>query len=247
MRAQPGRELPAQPPTLMRVREMGRIGYVDAWQAMREFTARRGPDTADELWVLEHPPVYTLGLAGRREHLLDAGSIPVVASDRGGQVSYHGPGQLIVYTLVDLRRAGFYVRELVYRIEQGVIQTLEQLGVAASRVSGAPGIYVAAPPAAIDDARFADKAKIAALGIKVHRACSYHGVALNVAMDLAPFSAIDPCGYRGLRTIDLATLGVSCPQGQVAGILVERLCAHLQTAEPPPAASAPGAGRGPVP
>jgi lipoyl(octanoyl) transferase len=231
----------------MRVREMGRVPYVDALQAMREFTARRGPDTADELWVLEHPPVYTLGLAGRREHLLDPGSIPVVASDRGGQVSYHGPGQLIVYTLVDLRRAGYYVRELVYRIEQSVIQTLDQLGVSGGRVGGAPGIYVAAPPAAIDDVRFADKAKIAALGIKVHRACSYHGVALNVAMDLAPFSAIDPCGYRGLRTIDLATLGVSAPQEQVAGILVERLCAHLQAALPPTAASAPGAGRGPVP
>ena len=215
---------------MIRVRHLGRVDYTEAWEAMRAFTARRDATAADELWVVEHPPVYTLGLAGRREHLLDPGAIPVVASDRGGQVTYHGPGQVIVYTLVDLRRAGFYVRELVYRIEQSVIQTLDECGVAGSRVAGAPGIYVAAPTAAPVEARFAGKAKIAALGIKVHRACSYHGVALNVAMDLAPFSAIDPCGYRGLATIDLATLGVARAPAEVAGRLVERLCAHLQGA-----------------
>jgi lipoyl(octanoyl) transferase len=197
---------------------------------MRAFTAQRGPEHADELWVVEHPPVYTLGLAGRPAHLRDPGTIPVVASDRGGQVTYHGPGQVIVYTLVDLRRAGFYVRELVYRIEQSIIQTLDELGVDGARVPGAPGIYVAAGASHLAEARFSGRAKIAALGIKVHRACSYHGAALNVAMDLAPFAAIDPCGYPGLATVDLATLGLARPPAEVASRWVERLCAHLQPA-----------------
>jgi lipoyl(octanoyl) transferase len=235
---------------VIRVRELGRVPYEETWQAMRDFTLRRGPDTADELWVVEHPPVYTLGLAGRPEHLRDPGAIPVIASDRGGQVTYHGPGQVIVYTLVDLRRAGFYVRELVYRIEQSVLQTLDALGVVGCRVAGAPGIYVPGPAGPWAEARFAGKAKIAALGIKVHRACSYHGAALNVAMDLAPFAAIDPCGYRGLATADLATLGVTRTPGDVAALWVERLCAHLQPAalpEPLPAALPavlPGAAAG---
>ena len=211
----------------MQVRRLGRADYAQTWQAMRAFTQQRDGQTPDALWVLEHPPVYTLGLAGRREHLLAPGAIPVVASDRGGQVTYHGPGQVIVYTLIDLRRAGFFVRELVFRIEQSVIQVLDGLGVAAGRIAGAPGIYVDAPGGAAADPRFAGKAKIAALGIKVHRGCSYHGVALNVAMDLAPFAAIDPCGYRGLRAIDLATLGVDVGWHESAGRLVERLGAHL--------------------
>ena len=223
----------------MQVRSLGRAGYVETWQAMRAFTEQRDAATADALWVVEHPPVYTLGLAGRREHLLAPGAIPVVASDRGGQVTYHGPGQLIVYTLIDLRRAGYFVRELVYRIEESVIQTLDGLGVAGARVSGAPGIYVDVAHQADTEARFAGKAKIAALGIKVHRGCSYHGVALNVAMDLAPYGAINPCGYRGLPTIDLATLGVDAGWHDSAGRLVERLSAHLGPI--PRAAAAPAA------
>jgi lipoyl(octanoyl) transferase len=211
----------------MQVRELGRAPYLETWQAMRAFTQRRDDTTPDALWVVEHPPVYTLGLAGRREHLLAPGTIPVVAADRGGQVTYHGPGQLIVYTLIDLRRAGYFVRELVYRIEESVIQTLDALGVTAARIRGAPGIYVDVPHLADTDPRFAGKAKIAALGIKVHRGCSYHGVALNVAMDLAPYTAIDPCGYRGLPATDLATLGVQAGWQECAGRLVERLEAHL--------------------
>jgi lipoyl(octanoyl) transferase len=225
------------------VRELGRVDYCDAWQAMKQFTAQRDPDTADELWLVEHPPVFTLGQAGRREHLHLSGArpadaIPVVATDRGGQVTYHGPGQVVVYTLIDLRRAGFFVRELVYRIEESVIQTLDQVDVAGSRIRGAPGVYVTMPGAAEDagaEPCFAGKAKIAALGIKVHRGCSYHGVALNVAMDLAPFSAIDPCGYRGLAAVDLATLGVCSDWDAIAGRLVERLRAHLAPAGCTPA------------
>jgi lipoyl(octanoyl) transferase len=193
---------------------------------MREFTARRGPDTADELWLVEHPPVFTLGQAGRREHLRDAGGIPVVATDRGGQVTYHGPGQVVVYTLLDLRRLGIFVRELVYRIEQAVIQTLDASGVAGERVRGAPGVYVRHPGSAAAG-ELAGYAKIAALGIKVSRGCSYHGVALNVAMDLAPFSRIDPCGYAGLPTVDLSTLGASTSWRAAADRLTGRLAQHL--------------------
>lgn len=225
----------------MRVRELGRVDYVDTWQAMKEFTARRDSAAADELWLVEHPPVYTLGQAGRREHLHGRGAgapstIPVVATDRGGQVTYHGPGQVVVYTLIDLRRAGFFVRELVYRIEQSVIQLLEPYGLDGMRIRGAPGVYVRMPslssgPTEAEE-RFVGMAKVAALGIKVHRGCSYHGVALNVAMDLEPFSAIDPCGYRGLVAVDLATLGVCADWRANAQRLIERLSAHL----------APGAG-----
>jgi len=217
----------------MRVRELGRVEYVPTWEQMKALTAQRGPHAPDELWLLEHPPVFTLGLAGRREHILDPGSIPVVATDRGGQVTYHGPGQAVVYTLIDLRRAGYFVRELVYRIEESVIQTLESYGIVGTRVSGAPGVYVAsATGGALDsgpgaEARFSGKAKIAALGIKVHRGCAYHGVALNVAMDLAPFRAIDPCGYRGLAALDLATLGVAAEPFAAGRRLLERLQAHL--------------------
>jgi lipoyl(octanoyl) transferase len=193
---------------------------------MRDFTLQRGPQTADELWLVEHDPVYTLGLAGRREHLLDAGDIPVVGTDRGGQVTYHGPGQAIVYTLVDLRRLNLTVRELVYRIEQSVIQTLEPLGLAARRVRGAPGIYVPWR-AAGSAAPFEGLAKIAALGIRIRNGCSYHGVALNVAMDLAPFAGIDACGYPGLATVDLATLGVQPGWRDAVARLADRLAAHL--------------------
>jgi lipoyl(octanoyl) transferase len=213
------------------LRQLGKADYVATCEAMREFTARRGPDTPDELWVVEHPPVYTLGQAGRREHLLAPGDIPVVASDRGGQVTYHGPGQVVVYTLIDLRRLGIFVKELVYRIEQAVIQTLAAAGVDGRRVRSAPGVYVpygaaatATVPAAPD---FDGLAKIAALGVKISRGCSYHGVALNVRMDLAPFERIDPCGYAGLRTVDLATLGVKWSWTDAADHLSRRLAVHL--------------------
>ncbi len=193
---------------------------------MREFTLQRAADAPDELWLLEHDPVYTLGQAGRREHLLAPGATPIVASDRGGQVTFHGPGQAIVYTMIDLRRLHITVRELVFRIEQAVIQTLEPLGVGGRRVRGAPGIYVPYAGSRSTGA-FAGLAKIAALGVRIRNGCSYHGVALNVAMDLAPFAGIDPCGYAGLATVDLATLGVDLPWSDAGAQLAGRLSAHL--------------------
>jgi lipoyl(octanoyl) transferase len=210
----------------MIVRDLGRAGYLPTWQAMRDFTERRDADTEDELWLVEHAPVFTLGQAGRREHLLADTPIPVVASDRGGQITYHGPGQVVAYPLVDLRRLRIFVKELVFRIEQAVIQTLDGLGVDGRRVAGAPGVFVPWPEAA-RNGEFAGLAKIAALGIKVTRGRSMHGVALNVAMDLAPFALINPCGYAGLTTIDLASLGVNAAPGAVAARLAGRLVTHL--------------------
>ncbi len=214
------------------LRQLGKADYVATWEAMRAFTARRDTDTPDELWIVEHPPVYTLGQAGRREHLLATDDIPVVDSDRGGQVTYHGPGQVVVYTLIDLRRRGIFVKELVYRIEQAVIQTLAAAGVDGRRVRGAPGVYVPfdTPARGVAAPEFAGLAKVAALGVKISRGCSYHGVALNVAMDLAPFGRIDPCGYAGLQTVDLATLGVSWSWADAASRLSHRLAAHLSPA-----------------
>lgn len=218
----------------MDIRILGRVAYAPTYDAMRAFTEGRGPDTSDELWLCEHPPVYTLGLAGRPEHVLNPGEIPVVPTNRGGQVTYHGPGQVVAYPLVDLRRLGIYVKEYVHRLEQAVIQTLDAYGVTGHRVAGAPGIYVTPEDpgahAALAGPRpdpFAGLAKIAALGIKVSNHRTYHGVALNVAMDLSPFLGINPCGYEGLRTVDLATLGVSTEWSTAAARLGERLAAHL--------------------
>jgi lipoyl(octanoyl) transferase len=208
------------------LRDLGRAEYLPTWQAMREFTAGRTGETADELWVVEHPPVFTLGQGGRREHLRETGSIPIVATDRGGQVTYHGPGQVVVYTLIDLRRLGIFVKELVYRIEESVIQTLAQSGLAAERVRGAPGVYVR-DPSSLAGGPLSGFAKIAALGIKVSRGCAYHGVALNVAMDLSPFSRIDPCGYRGLPATDLSTLGAGITWRAAADRLAARLQQHF--------------------
>jgi lipoyl(octanoyl) transferase len=218
--------------TLPLVRELGRADYLPTWHAMREFTARRHTATPDEIWLVEHPPVFTLGQAGRREHLLDPGAIAVVATDRGGQVTYHGPGQVVAYTLLDLRRLGIFVKELVYRIEQSVIQTLDSYGIEGRRVPGAPGVYVtaAAGRRPTTDAPFAGLAKIAAIGIKVAHGRSYHGVALNVAMDLEPFARINPCGYAGLAAVDLATLGVSTTWHAAADRLAARLAAHFRCA-----------------
>ena len=217
----------------MIVRHLGRADYARTWHAMREFNAQRTPDTDDELWLVEHPAVFTLGQAGRRAHLLAATSIPVVATDRGGQITYHGPGQLVAYPLLDLRRLGIYVKELVFRIENSVIQTLQSLGVDGRRVPGAPGVFTPWPSHAPPP--FNGLAKIAALGIKVAGGCSYHGVALNVAMDLTPYSLIDPCGYAGLKVIDLATLGVEADCENVAMRLAERLQAHLSARPREPA------------
>jgi lipoyl(octanoyl) transferase len=216
------------------IHRLGRVEYEPTVAAMRAFTEARAPETPDQVWVCEHPPVYTQGLAGKPEHVKDAHGIPVVQTNRGGQVTYHGPGQVVVYPLIDLHRLNIYVKEYVYRIEQAVLKTLEHLGVTGHRVAGAPGIYVnLADPfghAALTGPRvdpFEGLGKIAALGIKVSRHCTYHGVALNVAMDLQPFDGIDPCGYEGLRTVDLSTIGVRVSWDEVADVLAARLANHL--------------------
>ena len=220
----------------MQIRHLGHQPYAPTVQAMRSFTEARSADTPDEIWLVEHEPVYTQGLAGKAEHLLDAGSIPVVATNRGGQVTYHGPGQVVAYPLIDLKRLGIYVKEYVYRLEHAVLKVLEAQQITGHRLAGAPGIYVRlADPhshaALIGPASAADPfqglGKIAALGVKISRHCSYHGVALNVAMDLRPFAGINPCGYAGLQTVDLATLGVSTDWTTVARQLGERLAAQF--------------------
>jgi lipoyl(octanoyl) transferase len=179
----------------MKLRNLGLVAYEPAWRAMQAFNAARDESTEDQLWLVEHPPVFTLGLAGRREHVIDPGAIPVVATDRGGQVTYHGPGQAVVYTMLDLRRLGIGAKELVRRIEQAVIDTLSGYGIGAARRTGMPGVYVR-------------DAKIAAIGLRIARGSAYHGVALNSDLDLAPFSRIDPCGYPGLASTRLADEGV---------------------------------------
>lgn len=201
---------------------------------MRAFTDTRTADTPDEIWVCEHPPVYTQGIAGKADHVLDPHGIPVVATNRGGQVTHHGPGQVVAYPLIDLRRLDIYVKEYVYRLEHAVLKTLESFDITGHRVAGAPGIYVnLADPgghAALTGPRpdpFAGLGKVAALGIKVSRHCTYHGVALNVDMDLKPFEWINPCGYAGLQTVDLATLGVRTDWATVARRLGDRLVSHL--------------------
>ena len=220
----------------MIVKVLGPVAYDLALDAMRDFTAARGDDTEDEVWLCEHPPVFTQGIAGRDEHVVDAGAIAVVRSDRGGQVTYHGPGQVVGYALVDLRRLGIYVKEYVFRLEQALIKTLETFAVTGHRVRGEPGVYVrldapfghAVLPAASPGADpFAGLGKIAAIGVKVSRHRTYHGVALNVAMDLAPFARIHPCGHPGLKTIDLSTIGVRASWDEVAATLGAKLSATL--------------------
>ncbi len=218
----------------MEVRRLGRVDCESTLAAMREFTAARDTATPDEIWLCEHPSVYTQGVAGRDAHVHDAGTIPVLRSDRGGQVTYHGPGQVVAYALVDLRRLGIYVKEYVFRLEQALLKTLESFGVTGHRVAGAPGIYVEfADPfghtvrAHSIGAGFDGLGKIAALGVKVSRHCTYHGVALNVAMDLRPFDRIDPCGQPGLRTIDLSTIGVEAAWDDVADTLSRKLAVYL--------------------
>ena len=263
---------------------LGKVDYLPTYEAMQKFTAERTAETPDQLWLCEHPAVYTQGLAGRTEHIFNPGTIPVVQTNRGGQVTYHGPGQVVAYPLMDLKRAGYFIKEYVYRIEEAVIRTLLHFGVTGHRVAGAPGIYVrlddpaghavlAQRPvkkdlvpneelvipeeevvipgltrdpvprehwiagqarndkptgAAITAPNFTGLGKIAALGIKVSRNCTYHGVALNVAMDLEPYSRINPCGYAGLQTVDLSTIGVHVGWAEAADILGQRLASQLE-------------------
>jgi lipoyl(octanoyl) transferase len=251
----------------MDTRFLGRVDYLPTYQAMQAFTdARRHENLSefglqpngisrDQLWICEHPPVFTQGLAGKADHLLLPGDIPVVQTNRGGQVTYHGPGQVVAYPLIDLKAAGYYVKEYVFKIEEAVIKTLAVFNITGHRVRGAPGIYVRTDDpfahaalnlteadllAAELDNSDSDKfdltpikkrrdnvGKIAALGIKVSRHFSYHGVALNVAMDLEPFGRINPCGYAGLRTVDMASLGVSASSDEVSEVFARKLAAYL--------------------
>ena len=195
--------------------DLGLVEYQPTWQAMRDFTDSRDEQTPDELWVCEHPPVYTLGQAGKREHILNAANIPVVQSDRGGQVTYHGPGQVVIYTLVNLRRAGFGIREMVVRLENSVIGLLAQQGIEAISRRDAPGVYVKG-------------AKIAALGLRVRRGCSYHGIAMNIDADLTPFAGINPCGYEGLSVTSTQQLGVTLDKDQLVANFVEAVHTQLR-------------------
>ena len=194
----------------LRVKRLGRVDYQPTFEAMQAFTATRTAETPDELWIVEHPPVYTLGQAGKPEHILRDIGIPIVQIDRGGQVTYHGPGQVVIYLLLNLNRLKIKVRELVTAIEQGIIDFLAAQGLAAERRDGAPGVYVG-------------DAKIAALGLKIKNGCSYHGLSLNVDMDLSPFAAINPCGYAGLKVIQTKDLNVPLTPFEAG----EQLSKHL--------------------
>ena len=228
------------------ITHLGRVDYLPTYAAMQEFTSQRGLQPAqnvrDQLWICEHPAVFTQGLAGKPEHIVMPGNIPVVPTNRGGQVTYHGPGQVVAYPLIDLQRAGYFVKEYVYRIEEAVCKALLHFGITGHRVAGAPGIYVRlddptghAPlpqrpqrgTAGSAQPDFTGLGKIAALGIKVSRHCTYHGVALNVAMDLEPFSRINPCGYTGLQTVDLSTIGVNVGWDEAADVLGHKLATYL--------------------
>lgn len=199
--------------------------YIQTVKAMRDFTNTRTSDTADVLWQVEHPPIFTLGQAGRIDHVLDAGTIPVIRTERGGQVTYHGPGQVVIYVLFDIRRRGIFVKNMVCRLEQAMIDALTEFGVAnAQRKPDAPGVYVPDPTRSASAT--AALAKIGAIGLKVSRGCTYHGVALNVDMDLSPFRRINPCGYAGLNTVDMATMGARTDWQQVADRLSDQIEIH---------------------
>ena len=197
-------------PLPCRVRELGRQPYEPVWRAMQRFTDVRKEDTPDELWVVEHDPVFTLGQAGKPEHVLAAGDIPVIHVDRGGQVTYHGPGQIVVYPLLDLKRLKIGVRDYVHRIEQALIDTMADWNIHAERRDGAPGVYVA-------------DAKVAALGIRVRRGCTFHGLAFNIGMDLEPFHRINPCGYQGLQITSMGDLGGPSGMEAVKPVLLAQL------------------------
>lgn len=232
----------------MQVSQLGRVEYAPTYAAMQRFTEHRALDgveaAEDQLWICEHPAVYTQGLAGKPEHIFNPAHIPVIQTNRGGQVTYHGPGQVVAYPLMNLKRAGYFVKEYVYRIEEALIRTLLHFGVTGHRVAGAPGIYVRlddpmghAPlenrpsktnsAATVADPDFTGLGKIAALGIKVSRNCTYHGLALNVDMDLEPFRRINPCGYAALQTVDLSTIGVPVSWTDAANVLGHKLTTYL--------------------
>ncbi len=196
------------------IKQLGRVDYRETWQAMLDFTATRGDETLDEIWFLEHPPVFTLGLAGKTEHVLTPGDIEVIPIDRGGQVTYHGPGQLVVYPLLDLKRLKLGVRALVCALEKAVVDVLAGYGINAVPKADAPGVYV-------------DGRKIAALGLRVRRGCTYHGLAFNVEMDLEPFKRINPCGFAGLETTQVADLGGPADPERVAADLLPHLLERL--------------------
>lgn len=199
---------------ILRIRELGLQPYQEIWTAMRAFTDRRARDTPDELWLLEHPPVYTQGLAGKPKHVLDAGDIPVIQTDRGGQITYHGPGQLVAYPLLDLERLGVGIRCLVSTLEAVTIELLADFGVHGERKQGAPGVFV-------------DGAKIASIGMKVRRGCTFHGLAFNLDMDLSPFARINPCGFAGQPMARLADLSGDCDVATIGRLLAERLTEAL--------------------
>ena len=201
----------------LQIRRRGLRPYRETWLEMRAFTEQRLPDTPDQLWLLQHPPVFTLGTAGKAHHILDAGEIPVIESDRGGQVTYHGPGQLVAYLLLDLKRHRMGVRQLVTAMEQGVIQLLAAHGIRGVSRPDAPGVYV-------------EDAKIAALGLRIRRGCCYHGLSLNVEMDLSPFERINPCGYEGLAVTSLSELGLPLTIPQVESLLPRYIMHQLQQA-----------------
>ena len=230
----------------MKISHLGTVPYLEIYQKMQDFTAQRTPQTPDELWLCEHPPVYTLGLSGTSNDLLTPSTIPLIQTNRGGQITYHGPGQVIAYPLINLNRRGYFVKEYVYRLEESVIKTLNALGLTAHRVLGAPGVYVnPVDPRSHDRLAYspherADQnttasptfdglSKISAIGVKVSKHCTYHGLSLNVSLDLTPFEAINPCGYEGLQTTHLHHLGVMLNCQEVAMLLAEKLNVYLTT------------------
>ena len=200
------------------IKRMGLVAFEPTWRAMQQANRSRKADTRDEIWLLQHPPVFTLGLAGKPEHVLAPGDIPVIKIDRGGQVTYHGPGQLLVYLLLDLKRLGFGVKELVKRIEQSVIDLLGEYGIESFRKSGMPGVYVNSP---------SPGAKISAIGLRVANHATYHGLSLNIDMDLEPFSRINPCGHKGLAVTQMQDFGVDFGNKDKMQIIADKLSAHL--------------------
>jgi lipoyl(octanoyl) transferase len=221
----------------MIVRQLGVVDYAATYAAMQAFTAARAADTPDELWLCEHPAVFTQGLAGKPEHLIASTDIDIIQTDRGGQVTFHGAGQVVAYPLVNLHRLGIFVKEYVYRLEEAALSTLAHYGVTGHRIAGAPGIYVRLdepfshamlPKGDAKHPDFTGLGKIAALGIKVSKGCTYHGLSLNVAMDLQPFEVINPCGYAGLRTVDLASFGIQISLSDFVPLLEKKITAKLE-------------------
>ena len=212
------------------IKRLGLVEFEPTWRAMQQANKSRTAETPDEIWLLEHPPVFTLGLAGKPEHVLAPGEIPVMKIDRGGQVTYHGPGQLVVYVLLDIKRLGFGVKELVKRIEQSVIDLLAEYEIESFRKSGMPGVYTNTPSPLEEgrgEGRWADHAKISAIGLRVANHATYHGLSLNIDMDLEPFSRINPCGYEDLAVTQMLDCGAELGNGDKMQVIGEKLIAHL--------------------